>query len=253
VEFLYRVPVARGRTVKLFVDDELSARFAARVIQGVTHEAGVLPHFVRAAGVARGFLDIGCHVGWYACVAAVVRSRLRIALVDPEPRCLAMAERNLRLNDSVEGRSFLCAATDRVGHRIMAFAPDGDTLLGKLAAIDDPARPGVAVNTKTVDSIVEELNWHPDLIKIDVEGEELATLHGMSGVLRTRPTLFIEVHGHDGGALGRAAVDILRGHGYRILAIDKSGSLPPRVISDTEGIPPGESVLLAEPGSPRSY
>ena len=47
----------------------------------------------------------------------------------------------------------------------------------------------------TVDSMVEELNWHPDLIKIDVEGEELATLHGMSGVLRARPTLFIEGHG----------------------------------------------------------
>jgi hypothetical protein len=51
------------------------------------------------------------------------------------------------------------------------------------------------VKTRTVTSICHELQFAPDLIKIDVEGAERLVMQGMDEtVLKHKPTLFVEMH-----------------------------------------------------------
>jgi Methyltransferase FkbM domain len=60
-------------------------------------------------------------------------------------------------------------------------------------AAGDP--DAVEIPVRTLDSLREDLGFHPDLVKIDVEGYEIAVLRGASRTLREdRPVLFLEVH-----------------------------------------------------------
>ncbi|MGQ0537307.1 MAG: FkbM family methyltransferase, partial [Gemmatimonadaceae bacterium] len=68
----------------------------------------------------------------------------------------------------------------------------------------------------------------PDLVKIDVEGMELAVLQGMRAtVAARRPRVYIEMHGATQDAKeanARAVVAELWSQGYRILTHVESGA-----------------------------
>ena len=63
---------------------------------------------------------------------------------------------------------------------------------------------------ETVDHLVDQGRIPaPDMVKIDVEGAELAVLAGMDRTLRERPNLVIEMHG----------AEIERKLGFRLRAL----------------------------------
>ena len=61
----------------------------------------------------------------------------------------------------------------------------------------------------------------PDLVKMDVEGAEVAALPGMQATLaRHRPILLLELHGR---AAARASLECVQAAGYRYLEIASGG------------------------------
>ncbi len=71
---------------------------------------------------------------------------------------------------------------------------------------------------QSVDALCAELDFQPDLVKIDVEGYELAVLRGAQATLgRYRPPLFLELHPQRLRELGGSVeevVGLLAGLGY---------------------------------------
>lgn len=58
----------------------------------------------------------------------------------------------------------------------------------------------------------------PDYMKIDVEGAELAVLHGAARLLqRSVPTIFLSLHGDD---LRQQCLELLKCSGYRVRPLD---------------------------------
>ena len=72
-------------------------------------------------------------------------------------------------------------------------------------------------------------SWHtqvgapaPNVVKIDVEGAEVAVIAGMAEILRSaRPTLIVELHG---ATNNDAVADALEAHGYQHSPIDAPGT-----------------------------
>jgi hypothetical protein len=85
------------------------------------------------------------------------------------------------------------------------------------AAVDAPEV--VEVPMRSIDDLCGEMEFQPDLIKIDVEGYELGVIQGARATLeRHRPLIFLEIHPDHLRRLGhspRQVVELLAGLGYR--------------------------------------
>src|ERR1035438_3028883 len=90
--------------------------------------------------------------------------------------------------------------------------------MGSLAVEGYRGQPGkvIEVNCRTLDSMVEELDLEPDLLKIDVEGFEHVVLSGARRTLRKfRPRIVLEANPGDPG---EEMTDILSEFGYGFLS-----------------------------------
>ena len=147
-----------------------------------------------AARVPRGGVvyDLGANVGFYTVLAArLVGPEGRVVAVEPFPASAETVRHNARANgfEHVEvveaavggaaGRAWLETDRDPVTYRL---GPEGE-------------RPGIEVPVTTVDALVAAGHPPPDLVKVDVEGVEVAALEGMTRTLADhRPALLVEVH-----------------------------------------------------------
>lgn len=140
-------------------------------------------------------LDVGANIGGYAMLFGQwVRPHGRVYAFEPEPELHAALERHVALNDLggivVPVAAAASDATGRAG-----FVTAGAHGISRLSATGEAT--SLVVNTITIDEFCDRESVRPDLIKIDVEGAELAALRGMRDTIRAARSdlvLFVELH-----------------------------------------------------------
>jgi methyltransferase FkbM-like protein len=164
-----------------------------------TAELELARHVRRLARPGAVCFDIGCHDGYYAMVFARL-TQGRVVGFDPDPEATARIRRNLARNPGPGAR--------------VAVRADFVT--------DDPAKHPGAV---ALDDLVDELPA-PDVLKIDVDGGEVAVLYGGRRTLAThRPAVIVEVHSPD---LERDCAELLVGAGYEVRVVSQRKRLRQR-------------------------
>ena len=126
--------------------------------------------------------DVGADVGYYTLLLARgVGPKGRVIAFEPNPFNLTYLKEHLRLNKIGNVEIVEAAVSDREG---VAFF-SGEGAMGKLSQTGAPTK------------IVQLDNYpRPDFIKMDIEGEETAALHGSANILAERHAVwFIAVHG----------------------------------------------------------
>jgi FkbM family methyltransferase len=140
-------------------------------------------------------LDAGASVGSYALLFGQwVRPHGRVYAFEPAPDSREALERHIALNGIADvvvpvGK----ALSDRAA--TASFVLAGLHGISRLALAHEPA--SAIVETTTIDEFCERERVRPDLIKIDVEGAELAVLRGARETIRARRAdlaLFVEFH-----------------------------------------------------------
>lgn len=175
----------------------LDARFAFSNLArwGEAHNDG----FVACVEACRGrrcVIDIGAHIGLVTLpVASVLDPEGILVSFEPAVANRRLLERHLMLN-GLAGR--VTVEADLVG----AESRDQVTLhesadasgMNSFAAREGDYRP-VRHRQVSLDDYCARHGLVPDVIKIDVEGAELAVLEGARGALhRCRPLIFLSVH-----------------------------------------------------------
>jgi FkbM family methyltransferase len=183
-----------------------------------------------------GFVDVGANIGYFSVIAAsAVGTRGRVHSFEPDPENFALLERNRALNGLEGMRCHAVAVADRIGEAVLhrsASNRGGHSLLEK---------PGLAgelrVPVTRLDVVLAD-EPPPRIVKIDVQGGDLAVLEGMEGLLsggRSRPLVILEFapgefHRVDPG------LERFRGfldrHGYGLCAFvanERRTVTPPRV------------------------
>lgn len=184
--------------------------------RGILLDPTTLPlTHVQAYGAARGTLepevqealrrviapgatvyDIGANVGFFSLLAArLTGPEGRVLAFEPSPPAVAGLRANLALNPDarVDVRETAVAATVgrarllQVGEHSWSHLEDRGWHPDTTAVVD--------VDVTTVDAEVAAGAPTPDVLKIDVEGSEIAVLEGARDTLaRARPALIVELH-----------------------------------------------------------
>jgi FkbM family methyltransferase len=137
-------------------------------------------------------IDVGAHIGWYALHAAVSFPTSRILAIEPIPTSATLLRKNIQLNQATNIAIEECALSDRAG-LVEMFVPTNMPTAASTADLFQSGNP-LKIQTRPLDDIVHQRGLIPNLIKIDVEGNELAVLKGAETTLRRyRPTVFCEM------------------------------------------------------------
>src|ERR1700691_961918 len=131
--------------------------------------------------------DIGANAGLFSFAAAGLGAQ--VVAIEPDTWLANLLHRSVLIN-RLPVTVLPAAVADKLGIRALHLSEQGrasNSLLGSGSA--------QTVITITLDWLLERFPA-PQLVKIDVEGNESAVLSGAPNVLRTRPLLFCEVTQH---------------------------------------------------------
>jgi FkbM family methyltransferase len=190
------------------------------VIAYGTLETSVQEAMVRHLGPGGVFYDIGANIGFFSLLGArLAGADGRVYAFEPAPDNAAAIRHNAAVNE-LSNISVIAKA---------AFSAAG---VGKLQVVDDQswskltdygAHPFteqvLEVELVAVDELVGELP-PPTVVKIDVEGAEVAVLEGMRQTIDAhRPAIICELHGTQ-----REFVEEMGARGYRVINLE--GTIP---------------------------
>ena len=164
---------------------------------GGEYESHVTAALTRLAQPGMVACDVGSHLGYFALVLArLVGHSGRVYAFEPLPRHVKLLRSTLARNrlaqvtvvaQAVGGQTGLAALEEWANDAMNRVVPSATgwgmrTIPVPLTTLDD-----WATRTEGLDRL--------DLIKLDVEGQELAALQGAAGLLRRyRPAIVCELH-----------------------------------------------------------
>lgn len=218
------------------------------------YERGTTQLFKRIVKPGMNVADIGAHIGYYTLLAAkLVGEEGKAYAFEPFPENFALLAKNVEINGFRNVRLVQRAIVGSSGER--------DLFLSQGASGSHSIFPGksrssrtVSVPVTTLDEFLAQEGWpRIDLIKMDIEGAELAALSGMSHLLRRSSrmiiiTEFSPIHLGQAGASPLQFLSTIQELGFRIRVIRDQAELQsldaPLLIRELQG--EGNVNLLCE-------
>ncbi len=196
-----------------------AARHHFEVFRSDPSQAEELRAFAAHCRPGMCLMDVGAHYGFFALACLhYAESKARVLCVEASPKAAGVLRANLVLNGVEDQVSVMkCAMGNADGElQMLATGPIG----GNYFLVPTEQRlDTVRVPQRTLESILTETGFQPTHIKMDIESFEFEALCAGERVLtKTRPILFLEIHGTPLVARGKhpsAIVDVLQRAGYK--------------------------------------
>lgn len=166
------------------------------------------------------FVDAGANVGFFTLLAsALVGPQGRVVAFEPHPLTRAALANNIKLNKMKNITISEFALSD--SQKVVNLYLEKEGGLGSSSLRPPPMKyrnGNVQVNTDTLDHQLAHLGIEKvDMIKIDIEGAELAALRGAVETLRGHPAVICEISGYNLERMGGSEeelMNLMQGHGY---------------------------------------
>ena len=190
-------------------------------------------------------VDVGANIGFITLAAAgMVGDAGRVYAIEPNPRTFRYLRSNVRLNEYRNVVLMCCAVGAASGHARMSDSPLDDI---NRVLPDGPVR----VRLGTLDEILMDEKRDIRLLKVDVEGYEMAVFRGAPETLKRTQVVYFEASLALAGSYGFAVRDLiayLEGCGFSVYR--DSGGVRHQVqdaFTDTEvvnliGVRPGAAL-----------
>lgn len=160
--------------------DEHNRELAETIVGTGEYEAETLEAILGRLRPDATFVDLGANIGFYTVLAAAaVRPSGRVIAFEPTPATAAVLRQNILDNDLAGNVTLVeSAVSSKPGRAKLAIFPSAQG--NSLAVASDEDLKTIDVEVTSLDAYFEVAGWpRIDLIKMDVEGQELAVFAGM--------------------------------------------------------------------------
>lgn len=168
-------------------------------------ERAVMRDYLSEVDAAGHVWDIGANIGSYALLGA--RIGASVTAFEPGPQTRADLLANADRNDCRE-------RIDATPYALADWSGEGVLLPAERSGVRELAREADRGDTVPVARGEALALPQPDVIKIDVEGAEVAVLNGLGGVLAATRVCYVEIHD---GVSRHAVVDRLSRAGLSVV------------------------------------
>jgi len=164
--------------------------------------------FLKVSSGRKALLDVGALHGAFSIPFALGASDRRVVAIDPSPIAFAHLLYNVHANELSSVIPLELALSDVAGSLDMHYEWQHLVAAG---TANNANEPFLRVRKRPGDEVCLELNFRPDMIKVDVEGHEVRVLRGLCHTIAAcRPVIFLEVHPSRIALGGDDAADITR-------------------------------------------
>ncbi|WP_179382417.1 FkbM family methyltransferase [Streptomyces sp. SA15] len=166
------------------------------------YEPGSLATWARLATQSATIADVGAHVGYFSMIAALANPKAKVHAFEPVDQIHARLSVNVRSNAVPNVKLYQAGVSSKAGWADISVRFSGN-LLSTGSTLEHAAADAQLkrIQLLPLDEVFADTKL--DLMKIDVEGHEMAVLEGARQVLkRDRPTVLLE-------ALRDASLDTL--------------------------------------------
>lgn len=177
-----------------------------------TYEKIQSREFFQISRGARVLWDLGAHVGYYSLLFSKANRTGAIIAFEPVERNAKLFERHMNLNKVRNYEIKQLAVSNEVG--TLSFNFGRTTVAGKLSRQGSSFVPVIKLSSW----FKENASLPPNIVKMDIEGEELKVLQDIAQILRDhKPKIFLSTHGV---ALHHECIHFLRQLDYELKPLD---------------------------------
>lgn len=176
------------------------------------------------------FIDIGANIGYFSLLAARSAPEGKIVAFEPVSYLFEALEKNVALNNIVNIQPAKIAISEKNESRLIYLSAEDNTGMSSFCKPENYSGKSETVKVLSLDSWFAGSGLSKiDIIKIDVEGNELAVLKGMKRVMEIcRPHMLLEVNPETLSHFSLTPADVINfatGLSYKPFVITDSGKL----------------------------
>ncbi len=219
IEGAITVPTIYGFVMRFSLDSwdgELNGSVEKNLFFLGSYEPGTLEIMSRSAVQNGTFIDVGGHVGTMTVFMAIVGKAKKIMVFEPNPDSHKHLKHNIQLNNLEKvATTFTCGLGEKSAKADLFKNPNSSGM----TQLTHSSTGSISVEPLDEVLACHEPNTIPQirLIKIDVEGGELAVINGARKTIQShRPDIVIEYAPNN---VNLDLVDVLKSFGYDLFVL----------------------------------
>ena len=194
------------------------------------------------------YFDVGANIGYFAMMASkLVGNHGTVVCFEPSIRAVEILSHNIQLNNCQNVVLFSNGLGDHPSIQTLYLAR-GDNIGATTTRKAHGSIGTERIAILRLDDLVDGLGLVPDLVKVDIEGGEIAALRGMERALTTHSPPVVcelnEVHLNESGASQREAIGFMECLGYDAYLLEFEKRLSGRRIDPSSDELPGYMDVL---------
>jgi FkbM family methyltransferase len=171
------------------------------------------------------YADVGANIGYFSVLPAVLNPSCKIFYFEMDVSIRRLLLKNIALNHIAPDQITIVNAAIGDKEIEVEYTPHPFSFLA-IVANESTDSYDIKLKSQTIslDNYFLQQGVTPDLIKIDIDGAEMAALRGMARILESRPTLLLEVHPTILPGFGSSSSEVfgfLDGRGYKFYLISE--------------------------------
>jgi FkbM family methyltransferase len=171
----------------IFQHDESDTSVSSSLLFNGTYEPELLKEIKTSLNIGSNFIDGGANIGFFSLVASkIVGPSGVIISFEPTPLTSSFLKKNIKINNvnNIIVSEYGLSSSKKQLPFLLSNNPEGNAIISDKIVNSSDASQVIKISTISIDEFCVEKNiLKVDLIKLDIEGQELEAIKGAKKTL----------------------------------------------------------------------